>query len=110
MFQKCPAQGAPAHLPPADFDHGGFWINTEGFPLAGNYTSPALQIPVRDKYDNHPAIADANTSAVEAKFAAKEENTFHIHLPQFLIHFLNGILLAPLQWAMRKGKGCICVD
>jgi hypothetical protein len=103
-----PARVAPDHLPPPDLDRG-FRINTEGVPLVGNYTSPAAQIPVRDEYDNHPAIA-ANEPAVEAKFAAEEEKTFHIHLPRFLIFFIYGLFLAPLQWAMRKGKGRICVD
>jgi hypothetical protein len=107
-FHQRSAREAPTHLPPADFDRG-FRIGTEGVPLEGNYTSPASQIPIRDHYDNHPAIAE-NAAAVEAKFAAEEEKTFHIHLPRFLIFFIYGLFLAPLQWAWRKAKGRICVD
>jgi hypothetical protein len=53
------------------------------------------QIPHRDHYDNHPAITE-NAEAVEAKFAAEEEKTFHIHLPRFFIWFIYGLFLAPL--------------
>jgi hypothetical protein len=60
-------------------------------------------------YDNHPAI-NANHANVEAKFVKEEAKSFHIHLPCFLIYFLPGLILAPLQWAIRKGKGRICVD
>jgi hypothetical protein len=94
-LQGRPARPAPDHLPPADFDRG-FRIHTEGVPLSGNYTSPAAQIPIQDQYDNHPAIT-ANAPAVEAKFAAEEEKTFHIHFPRFLIYVINGLFLAPLQ-------------
>jgi hypothetical protein len=74
-----PARLAPANLPPADKQRA-FRLFTEGGPLIGNYTSPIAQIEIRNAYDNHPAIA-ANTAYVEAKFAAEEENTFHIHFP-----------------------------
>jgi hypothetical protein len=86
-----------------------FKICTEGVPLQGNFTTPASQIPCRDAYDNHPAVA-TNHASVEAKFVKEEEKLFHIHLPQFLIQFIPGLVLAPLQWATRKGKGRICVD
>jgi hypothetical protein len=103
-----PARPAPANLPPADKQRA-FRLFTEGAPLVGNYTSPIAQIEIRNDYDNHPAIA-ANTADVEAKFAAEAEKTFHIHFQRFLIYFVYGLFLAPLQWAMRKGKGRICVD
>jgi hypothetical protein len=102
------ARPAPANLPPVDFARG-FRIATEGVPLEGNFVSPIHQIGVHDRYDNHPAIT-AKQPAVAAKFAAEEEKTFHIHLPRFLIWFINGLFLAPLQWTVRKGKGRICVD
>ena len=108
QFDDRAAREAPEYLPPADFQRG-FRCNTEGVPLEGNYVSPRAQIPHRDHYDNHPAITE-NAEAVEAKFAAEEEKTFHIHLPRFLIWFIYGLFLAPLQWAVRKGKGRICVD
>jgi hypothetical protein len=86
-----------------------FRICTEGVPLEGHFTTPASKIPARDMYDNHPAI-NANHANVEAKFVKEEAKSFHIHLPRFLIYFLPGLILAPLQWAIRKGKGRICVD
>ncbi len=86
-----------------------FRICTEGVPLAGNYTTPATKIPARDTYDNHPAIRE-NHASVEAKFVREEEKSFHIHLPRFVSYFIPGLILAPLQWAIRKGKGRICVD
>jgi hypothetical protein len=47
---------------------------------------------------------------VAAKFAAEEEKSFHIILPRFFVAFLVDLFLNPLQWAVRKGKGRICVD
>jgi hypothetical protein len=95
-------------LPPADFARGkrGF---TEGVPLSGHFVSPSSEIPIRNKYDNHPAVKK-NREAVEAKFAKEEEKSFHIHLPRFLVYFLPGLMLNLLQWALQKGKGRICVD
>jgi hypothetical protein len=107
-IESRPARPAPAHVPPADKQRA-FHIFSEGVPVKGEYTSPVEQIKIRDAYDNHPAIAE-NQEAVEAKFAAEEEKTFHIHFPRFLIWFVYGLFLAPLQWAVRKGKGRICVD
>jgi hypothetical protein len=78
-------------------------------PLTGHFVSPSADIPIRDRYDNHPAVRK-NFAAVEAKFAKEEEKSFHIHLPCFLVYFIPGLMLNPLQWAVRKGKGCICVD
>ena len=86
-----------------------FRIFTEGVPLIGNYTSPVKAVHERQQYDNHPAISE-NAEAVEAKFAAEEEKTFHLHFPRFFVFFVPGLFLAPLQWALRKGKGRICVD
>jgi hypothetical protein len=47
---------------------------------------------------------------VEAKFAKKEEKSFHVHLPRFLLYFIFGLILNPIQWAVHKGKGRICID
>jgi hypothetical protein len=69
----------------------------EGAPLEGNYVSQRAQIPHLDHYkDHHPAITE---NAVEAKFAA-EEKTFHMHLPHFLLWYIYGLFLAPLQWGL----------
>jgi hypothetical protein len=86
-----------------------FRISTQGVPLCGAFTTPASQIPCRNVYNNHPAV-EQNSAKVEAKFVKEEEKSFHIHLPRFLARFIPGLVLAPLQWAMRKGKGRICVD
>jgi hypothetical protein len=86
-----------------------FQIFTQGVPLKGIFTTPASEIPSHNIYNNHPAV-DTNSNSVEAKFVKEEAKSFHIHLPRFLIHFIPGLVLAPLQWAVRKGKGRICVD
>jgi hypothetical protein len=48
--------------------------------------------------------------AVEAKFAKEEEKSFRVHLPQFLLYSITGLIINPIQWAVRKGKGRICID
>jgi hypothetical protein len=53
---------------------------------------------------------DSNLDNVEAKFTKEEEKSFHIHLPRFLVYFISGLILNPIQWAVRKGKGHICID
>ncbi len=98
----------PIDLPPAGFPRG-FHIWTEGVPLIGTFDSPSLALQARDQYDNHPAVA-GNFSDVEAKFAKEEEKSFHIHFPRFLVYFIYGLILNPIQWALRKGKGRICID
>ena len=98
----------PVDLPPVDFPRG-YRICTEGVPLKGNFESPFSALKSRDAYDNHPAV-DSNLVNVEAKFAKEEEKSFHIHLPRFLVYFIPGIILNPIQWAIRKGKGRICID
>jgi hypothetical protein len=90
--------------------HGAFRICTKGIPLQGDFITPLSQIPCRDAYDNHQAVAK-NSTNIEAKFVKEEEKSFHIHLPCFMTCFIPGLVLAPLQqWVIRKGKGCICVD
>jgi hypothetical protein len=86
-----------------------FRICTEGVPLEGHFKTPASEIPARDTYGNHPAI-NANHANIEAKFVKEEAKSFYNHLPRFLIYFLPGLILDPLRWAIRKGKGRICVD
>ncbi len=98
----------PTSLPPVDFPRG-FRICSEGVPLKGDFDSSASALRSRDQYNNHPAV-DANQADVEAKFAKEEEKSFHIHLPRFLVYFINGLMINPIQWAVRKGKGRICID
>jgi hypothetical protein len=107
-LQTACIRSPPADLPPADFDQG-LRNCSEGVPLAGRFDSPVDDLPARDQYDNHPAV-EANLDEVEAKFAKEEEKSFHIHLPRFLVYFIFGLILNPIQWAVRKGKGRICID
>jgi hypothetical protein len=97
-----------AQYPVPDYPRA-FRINTEGVPLLGHFHTPVTEIHARHVYDNHPAVADQHAD-VEAKFVKEEAKSFHVHLPRFLIYFIYGLVLAPLQWALRKGKGRICVD
>ena len=94
--------------PKPDYERA-FRVCTQGVPLEGRFQTPASEIPARDIYNNHPAI-NANHASVEAKFVKEEAKSFHIHFPRFILHFIIGLILAPLQWAIRKGKGRICVD
>jgi hypothetical protein len=98
----------PPDLPPADFQRG-FRISTQGVPLLGRFDSQSHALAARDYYDNHPAVVE-NFKDVEAKFAKEEEKSFHIHFPRFLLYFIIGLILNPIQWAIRKGKGRICID
>jgi hypothetical protein len=98
----------PIDLPQADFPRG-FRICTEGVPLKGAFDSPSKALEARDDYDNHPAVV-GNFDDVEAKFAKEEEKSFHIHLPRFLIYFMFGLIVNPIQWAVGKGKGRIYID
>jgi hypothetical protein len=86
-----------------------FRLCTKGIPLQGNFTMPASQNPSRDVYNNHPAVESIRDSD-ESKFVKEEDKSFHTHFPRFIIWFLPGLVLAPLQWVTRKGKGRICVD
>ena len=58
----------------------------------------------RNQYNNHPVVTQ-NVPAVMRKFAAEEEKTFHLHLPRSFVFFIEGLMLNPLQWVVRKGKG-----
>jgi hypothetical protein len=102
------ARPLAADYPTPDYPRA-FQINTQGVPLLGTFTTPASEIPARDQYNNHPAVT-SNRDSVEAKFVKEEAKSFHIHLPRFFIYLIPGLVLAPLQWATRKGKGRICVD
>jgi hypothetical protein len=98
----------PQNFPPADYPRGKCMFS-EGVPLLGHPVSPSAELPARDQYNNHLAVKE-NYAAVEQKFAREEEKSFHIHLPRFMLYFMVGIMLNPLQWAWQRGKGRICVD
>ena len=107
-LQSPPRRGISRGLPPADF-HRAQRIATEGVPLTGVFVSHPPELQARVDYNNHAKIKE-NSDDVEAKFAAEEEKSFHIILPKFYVFFIVGLFLNPLQWAVRKGKGRICVD
>jgi hypothetical protein len=108
MVGEC-VRPSPADLPPADFERG-YQICTERVPLTGSFDSPFSALRSRDAYNKHPAVDFNLASKVKAKFAKQEEPSFHIHLPPFLVYFMSGLLLNPIQWAVRKGRGRICID
>jgi hypothetical protein len=98
----------PKDYPPVDLMRGKL-IFTQGAPLKGHFVCPQAEIHARNVYDNHPAVKQ-NETEVEEKFAKEEATSFHIHVPRFLVYFIVGLLLNPLQWEWDKGKGRICVD
>jgi hypothetical protein len=85
----------PPDYPPLDLPQGKAMF-TRGVPLEGHFVCPQHAISMQDKYDNHPAV-EANFVAVKTEFAKEEEKSFHIHFPRFLIYFIVGLLLNPLQ-------------
>ena len=107
-LQSPPRLGHPRRLPPPDFPQAQCKA-TEGVPLTGIFMSHPPELQACVAYNNYSKIND-NRDAVEAKFAAEEEKSFHILLPKFFVFFILSLFLNPLQWATRKGKGCICVD
>ena len=98
----------PLDYPPVDLARGKR-IFTQGAPLKGHFVCPQGEVHARNVYDNHPAVKQ-NEGEVEEKFAKEEATSFHIHVPRFLVYFIVGILINPLQWEWDKGKGRICVD
>jgi hypothetical protein len=108
LLQAPTRRGHPRGLPPTDFPRAQR-IATAGVPLVGDFVSHPPELQARVKYDNHPKINE-NQADVDAKFAAEEQKSFHIILPKFFVFFIIGLFLNPLQWAIRKGKGRICVD
>ena len=107
-FQSRLTRAPPIDQPPADFGRA-FRIFTEGVPLQGNFDSTFEELRARNRYDNHPAVSQ-NQAEVEAKFAKEEAQSFHIAFPRVLLYFITGLFISPLQWAIRKDKGRICVD
>lgn len=103
-----PHRPPPPDQPPADIPRA-FRIMSQGVPLAGRFISNMSDIHERNHYNNHPAVLD-HADNVAQKFAKEEAKSFHIHLPRIFIYYIAGVLINPLQWAMRKGKGRICVD
>ena len=107
-LQQACVRPPPPSLPPVSFSRCKR-ASTQGVPLQGTFFSPKSEMRARNQYNNHPAVTQ-NVPAVMQKFAAEEEKTFHLHLPCSFVFFIEGLMLNPLQWVVRKGKGRICVD
>jgi hypothetical protein len=74
--------GQPRGLPPTDYPRAQK-ITTQGVPLVGSFESHPPEVQACVDYDNHPAV-NTNSLAVEAKFAAEEQKSFHVLFPSFL--------------------------
>ena len=81
----------------------------QGVPLEGRYSSNRVEIQNRLQYDNHAPLKAALPD-VRQKFAKEEARSFHIALPRFTALFIDGLMVAPLSWVLRKGKGRLVVD
>lgn len=81
----------------------------EGVPLRGNIRSLRADMLRRVEYDNHPPLT-ANLAATREKFGKEEAKSFHIAFPRFVVHFILGIMIAPISWVVRKGKGRLIID
>ena len=98
----------PPGYPRVDSDRA-YRACTEGVPLAGDYECSFESVRDRNLYDNHPGL-ESVYEEVRTRFAKEEAQCFHLALPRFLWRFLCGIHLAALVWAIRKGRGRLCVD
>lgn len=101
-------KATPTDYPRIQFDQA-FRIHTEGAPLAGTFCCNARDVRARIQYDNHEAI-QPHREAIRAKFVEEEGQSYHIMLPRFLAIFFYGLFISPITWAIRKGKGRLCVD
>ena len=81
----------------------------EGVPLAGTYHSTREDTVKRIAYDNHPPL-QANLADTREKFGKEEAKSFHIAFPRFIAYFLFGLMIAPISWVVRKGKGRLVID
>jgi hypothetical protein len=75
----------------------------------GDFDTPMREVVARDWYDNHPAVSQ-NEATIKEKFTKEEWQSYHIHFLRFLMAFVYGLILNPIQWAFDKGKGRICID
>lgn len=98
----------PPGYPPVDFDRA-YRACTAGVPLAGVFECSRSSTWSRERYDNHPPLAN-ECEAVREKLRAEEQLSFYILLPRFLAYFIFGLHLSPLSFVWRKGKGRACVD
>lgn len=81
----------------------------EGVPLQGNIRSSRADLVRRIHYDNHPPLA-ANLDATREKFGKEEAKSYHIAFPRFVVYFIPGIMISPISWIVRKGKGRLIID
>jgi hypothetical protein len=98
----------PPGYPPVDFDRA-YQACTQGVPLAGIFECSLSSTWRRERYDNHPPLAE-EYEAVREKLRSEEHNSFYVMVPRFLVFFIFGLHLSPLNFVWRKGKGRACVD
>lgn len=98
----------PSYYPIPDYNRA-FQVQAEGAPLKAVFHTPDEEVFPRVVYNNHPAVTE-NWDKVMPKFAKEEHLSYHVHFLRFLHPFLYGLIVNPIQWAVDKGKGKICID
>ena len=96
------------NFPPVDYQRS-MRILTEGAPLHGVFQCRSADTYARIAYNNHSPLADA-ADAVREKFGKEEARSLHLAFPRFVAYFLPGLMISPISWVIRKGKGRIVVD
>ena len=81
----------------------------KGCLLPVNIVAPSRQFANETSMITIP-ISQRCIPEVREKLASEEAQSFHIALPRFLWRFIVGLHIAPFVWALRKGKGRLCVD
>ena len=97
-----------AGYPVMDYERA-YRIISEGVPLRAIYSCPRRDTLRRLMYNNHPPLT-AQEDDVRTKFGKEEARSLHLALPKFVAWFLPGLMISPLSWVVRKGKGRIIVD
>jgi hypothetical protein len=81
----------------------------EGVPLSGSFVSKRSDFLRRFLYDNHPPLRGVLPD-VREKFAKEEALSFHLVFPKFVALFIPGMMISPISWLFRKGKGRLIID
>jgi hypothetical protein len=81
----------------------------EGVPLSGSFVSKRSDFLRRFMYDNHPPLREVLPD-VREKFAKEEALSFHLVFPKFVALFVPGMMISPISWLFRKGKGRLIID
>jgi hypothetical protein len=98
----------PPGYPPVDIDVAKR-VCTQGAPLRGKFVSRRADVLGRLAYDNHAGLEEV-AAEVRAKLIKEEGYSYHLFLPRWFALFIFGLMISPLTWVVRKGKGRLCVD